>query len=292
MSNGYILVTPCKNEEENLSNLISSVASQTVRPVIWVIVDDGSTDKTPQIIEKSQKEYIWIRSIRTTGEKRDRGLHLADVMKTGFDHAITYCEKNEIAYDYLGNIDGDLTVQSVFFENLIREFGKNPKLGMASGGTDHIIGEKIVRAKVSVDEPSGGHMLIRKECFTSCGGIPLSYAVDSVLKAKVRLKGWETRRFENNIALEIRDTGSSEGYWKGYLEAGKAAYFININPFHIFLKSILFVYKIHIVSGIAYLVGYFGDLIKRKEQFEDDEIKKYFWNKWKQAYKHYKWGIV
>lgn len=287
MSNDYIIITPCKNEEKNLPNLVDSIASQTVKPILWVIVDDKSTDNTPQIIKQAQKEYNWIQTIQTNGKKRDRGLHLASVMKAGFDYAVSYCEKIGITYGYLGNIDGDLTLDSTFFENLIKEFDKNPKLGIASGGTKHFIGNKIVHAKVSVNEPSGGHMLIRRECFYACGGIPISYAVDSVLKAKARLKGWETRRFEENVATEIRDVGNAEGYWKGYLEAGRADYYINKNPLHAFFKSLIYLYNKLNISGIAYLCGYFGDLIKRKEQLKDDEIRNYFWNKWKRVYRKY-----
>lgn len=284
MSNNYIIITPCKNEEKSLPNLIESIASQTVRPVLWVIVDDRSMDNTSEIIKNAQKNYYWIQTIQTNGFKRDLGLHLADVIKTGFDYATSYCEKTRLTYNYIGNVDADLTLESTFFENLMKEFNKNPKLGIASGGTKHIIGNKIKHAKVSVNEPSGGHMLIRKECYLSFGGITLSYAVDAVLKAKARLKGWETKRFEDNIATEIRDVNSAEGYWKGYLEAGRAAYFINIHPIHAFFRSIYILHKKNNISAIAYLVGYLGDTIKRKEQLEDKEIKNYFWNKWKKVY--------
>lgn len=281
MSENYFIITPCKNEEKNLPKLIESIASQTVRPVLWVIVDDGSTDNTSLIIENAQEEYNWIHYIKTTGIKRDLGIHLAEVIKIGFDYAIDYLEKNRLIYTFMGNVDGDLTLATTFFENIIKEFNKNTKLGIASGGTKHIIGNKIIFAKVPVDEPSGGHMLIRKECYEDCGGIPLSRAVDSVLKAKARLKGWETRRFEENIAIEIRDVCAAEGYWKGYLESGKAHYFINMNPFHVIFRGIRVIYKKHNISGVAYIIGYFTEMILKKEQFEDSEVKNYFWNKWK-----------
>lgn len=284
MYNSYIIITPCKNEEKNLPHLIESITSQTVRPILWVIVDDRSTDNTSEIIKNAQKKCHWIQTIQTNGIKRDLGLHLAEVIKTGFDYATSYCEKMKLMYNYIGNVDADLTLDSTFYENLIEEFNKNPKLGIASGGTKHIIGNKIKHAKVSVNEPSGGHMLIRKDCYLSCGGITVSYAVDAVLKAKARLKDWETKRFEDNIATEIRDASSVDGYWKGYLEAGRAAYFINIHPIHAFYRSLEILCKINNISAIAYQIGYFGDTIKRKEQLKDNEIKNYFWNKWRKIY--------
>ena len=284
----YIIRTSCKDEGKNLPHLIDSIASQTIRPVLWVITDDGSIDNTPTIINEAEEKYDWIKSIRLNSSKRDLGLHYANVMKRGFDYAISYCKEKGLEYNYLGNVDGDLTLEKTFFENLMNEFVKNPRLGIASGGTNHIIGSHIVHAKVSVDEPSGGHMLIRRECFEECRGIPRSYAIDSVLKAKARLKGWITQRFEENIATEIRDVGSAEGYWKGALNGGRGSYFLNLNPAHVLIKSMIYSFKKPYYRGIAYLYGYFSEFINRKEQIDDDEIKKYFWNKWKTKVYHFR----
>ena len=278
----YIIVTPCKNEGKNLPNLIKSVTSQSIKPVLWVIVDDGSNDDTPQILEEAKAKYGWIKSIRLDGiRKRDLGPHFASVIKRGFDFAIEYCERNGIEYNYLCILDADIILESTFYENIIKEFEKDPRLGIASGGTKHIVGDEIIYAKLSIDEPSGGHMVIRRECFEECGGVPLSYACDSVLKAKARLRGWKTRRFEENVATEIRDVSSAEGYWKGLMHNGREAYYLNIHPIHVLLKAIRYSLKRPYYLGIAYLLGYFASFIQRKEQIEDEEIRQYFWNKWK-----------
>lgn len=281
-SRRYIVVTPCKDEGENLPDLIESMVAQTVRPVVWVIVDDGSTDDTPDIVESAMKTQDWIQSIRLDSTVRDLGLHLAGVMKKGFDHTISYCKENDLEYRYLGNLDGDLTLPSTFYENLMVEFEKDPELGIASGGTKHIIGDRIKYAKPSINEPSGGHMLIRRECFDGIGGIPLSYAVDSVIKAKVRLRGWKTRRFEENIATEIRDVNAAEGYWKGFVYNGKSSYYLNINPIHVMARVVMYSFRKPYYLGIAYLVGYLGSLVRGKERINDPEIGRYFWNKWKE----------
>ena len=283
----YVIVTPVKNEGVIFSSLVQSMASQTLKPVLWVIVDDGSTDNTPEIIRKAQEEYNWILSIQMNSSKRDLGLHIASVIRTGFDFAIEYCKKNRVDYSYLGNVDGDLTLEHTFFANLIKEFEKDPELGIASGGTNHIIGDKIIHAKLREDEPSGGHMLIRKRCFEECGGILLTYAWDSVLKAKARLRGWNTKRFEDNIATEIRDVCSAEGYWKGFFHSGKSDYYLSYNPIHVLIKGIIYSFKKNWYTGFAYLAGYLDSIMRRERQIEDKEIKKYFWGNWKSScYKH------
>jgi len=278
----YIIVTPCKNEGDNLPKLIQSVAEQSIRPVLWVIIDDGSTDNTSEIIKEAKEKYRWIKNIRLDSSKRDLGLHYASIVIKGLNFAVEYCKKNGIDYSYVGNLDGDLTLEHTFFENIIREFEMDSKLGVASGGTKHIIGNRVIHAKVEIDEPSGGHMLIRRECFEECEGFPLSYSPDSVLKAKARLRGWKTKRFEKSMATEIRDVHAAEGYWKGYVLKGKSAYYVNLNPIHMLIKSIMYIFiRRPYYIGLAYFLGYFSDFIRRKEQINDDEIKEYFWNKWK-----------
>ena len=281
-SRSYIVVTPCKNEGENLPDLIESVVAQTVRPVVWVIVDDGSSDDTPNIIEGAMKTHDWIRSTRLDSVVRDLGLHLADVVEKGFDYAISYGKENELEYDYLGNLDGDLILPPTFYENLMVEFEKDHRLGIASGGTKHIIGDRVRYANLSVNEPSGGHMLIRKECFEECGGVPLSYSIDSVLKARARIRGWKTRRFEANVATEIRDVHAAEGYWKGFIYRGRSSYYLNINPLHVIARIVMYSFRKPYYSGIAYLVGYFCSVVRREKRIDDEDVKRYFRNKWKE----------
>ncbi len=264
---------------------------QTIRPLVWVIINDGSTDNTPAILKEYKIRYKWIKDINLVKSPRDIGLHLAEIMKKGFTYAIDFCEEKRLEYNYLGNVDADLTLPSTFFENLMNEFEKNPRLGIASGGTDHIIGNKKIRARLSKNEPSGGHMLILKACFEECGGMPISYLADSVLKAKAKLRGWITMRFEENIAIEIRDVDSAEGSWKGFVKSGKGSYYINHNTLHVAGRIIKYSIKRPYYGGIAYLAGYLGSLIERNKKIDDEEIRNYFWNKWRENLKSRNNGV-
>jgi len=89
----YVIITPAKNEERSLPDLIQSVVNQTVKPVLWVIVDDGSIDYTPEIIKEAKEKHKWIQCIRLKGSVRDRGMHLANVIRKGIEFAYEYCEK-------------------------------------------------------------------------------------------------------------------------------------------------------------------------------------------------------
>jgi glycosyltransferase involved in cell wall biosynthesis/peptidoglycan/xylan/chitin deacetylase (PgdA/CDA1 family) len=278
----YIVVTPCKNEARNLPRLIESLVSQRIKPALWVIIDDGSIDGTFEIIRDAEKKYKWIKGIglKATISKRDRGTHLANVMRTGFDFAVKYSMETGIKFDYLSNVDGDIILEPAFFEKVVGELKKEPLQGIAIGTTRYIFDDRIVDVIDGENEPPGGHMVIRRECYEECNGIPISYAVDSALKAKARLGGWKTKKF-NAIAIEERPVHSAEGYWKGYKEKGEAAYYLNLNPLHIVFSAVRYLFKRPYYIGIAYFVSYFGCLMRKKEKVEDKELKQYFRNKWK-----------
>ena len=280
---GYILITAAKNEGENLPKLIKSVVEQTIKPLIWVIIDDGSMDNTPQLLKEARDKYEWIQSIRLEeGTERDLGFHLSSVVKRAFEFAVGYCTRNGLDYEYMGNVDGDIIIEKMFFEKIITEFEKDDKLGIAGSGTQYIIDGKITQPEGGEDEPSGGDMLIRRECFEDCGGIQITWGWDGTLKAKAKIRGWKVKRFEYVKALETRYVGSVEGYWERFKHKGEAGYYFNLNPIHVILKSItMILHSSPRYIGIAFLMGYLSAFIRRKDKIEDEEIRRFFWNKWK-----------
>lgn len=271
----YILVTPAKNEEKKLPVTISSIENQTVKPALWVIVDDGSTDNTPQIIEAAKKNHPWIKSISLNESPRDLRIHYAAVCIAGLNYAIEYCKGNKIEYEYIGIVDADMSLVKTYFGSLINEFLRDPKLGIASGGTWVIVKGKEVQLQLREDIPSGGHRLWRKECFEETGGCPLTYAVDSVSNVKAKLRGWKVKRFEEYKATQARATSSAEGLWKGWKTEGEAMYYLGAHPLFAILRAIRYLFKKPYYIGLAYLVGYLYSYINKKQQINDEEIRYY-----------------
>lgn len=289
----YLLITPCKNEIDNLPKLIESVLNQAIRPIIWVIVDDGSTDGSLAVEKEASKNYPWIHILEINEEsKRDLGPHLSLIVKKGFEYAMYLSDEHKLDYQFVGNLDADLSIPRSFFKELMDEFESDSKLGAASGGIKLTKNNQIVHVTgLPEDEPSGGDMLIRKKCYEECNGIPVTYSWDSVFKAKVRLKGWRTKRFEKIVALESRDVSNAEGYWNGYIKYGQSSYYLNFHPIHALLKGVLYVSQKPYYIGVAFVIGYFKDFLLRKDQVADEELKTYFKSKWKVAIKNYlPWG--
>ena len=272
----YIIATPAKNEEKNLPSTIRSIERQTIKPAVWVIIDDGSTDNTPQIIEAAKKKHTWIKSIcLTKGKKRDLGIHYSCICTSGLNYAIEYCKRNKIEYEYIGTVDADMSLESTYFENLIKKFERDPKLGIASGGTWVSISGKEVQLEMREDIPCGGHRLWRKKWYEECGGVPISYASDSVSNIKAKLNGWKVKRFEGYKATQARRTSSAEGLWKGWKTEGAAMYHIGFPPQFATLRAIRYLFTKPYYIGLAYLLGYLQSYINKKPRINDEEVRYY-----------------
>lgn len=280
--NDYILVTPCKNEEESLPKLAESVINQTIRPKLWVIVDDGSTDRTPELLQGLAASQSWIKIIRLSEKPRDLGIHVAHVYRTGFDYAIEYCLNNEIEYGYIGSVDADIILDSNYFELLIHEFDINEDLGICSGHVGNIIDDEVVWSDFRVDLPSGGARLWLKKCFENTSGYLLTCSPDSVSNVKAKIKGWDTRVFDTAKAISTRPYSSAEGQWKGYEKLGANNYFIGYVPLHALLKGTKMLYSrtgyFKTGVGIAYICGYLSKYFKRAPRIEDNDILGYYRN--------------
>ena len=286
-TDGYILVTPCKNEQENLRALIDSVRLQSLKPRLWVIVDDGSTDNSPKIIVEASKKYSWIKSIRLGESSRDINFRYSFVCVQGFDEALRLSKNLRINYNYVALLDADIKLESSYFEKLIEKMIDNPKLGVISGGIyyEKKAGKDIEEEKTFVYEkmysnrPMGAARLWRKQAFIQSGGYMNTCSPDSVSNIKVQNRGWDIRQFPEIRVIQTRETSSAEGLWKGYKAKGEAGHYIGTSPSLALIKSLKFLFKPPFYISLAYLSGYMHSWIKGKLRINDPEITEYYSNK-------------
>ncbi|MDD3110935.1 MAG: glycosyltransferase family 2 protein [Methanofollis liminatans] len=272
----YILVTPAKDEGANLPSVIASVAAQTIQPEVWLILDDGSTDATPRILQEAVSIYPWIRILRLPPHPRDITFHYSYVCKMGFDEIIRFCTANNIHYQYIGLLDGDTEVSDWYFETLIRTMEENASLGIVSGRIHHRIDGVLTWNKSNEHRPAGTGRLWRKECFFESGGYPIEPSPDSISNIKAKRRGWKIRKCKEAVAVERRMTSGADGLWHGYKMRGKTAYYLNKRPLSILMNSAYFTIRTPHYTGAAYLYGYLHDLAQKKKQIEDEEIKNYY----------------
>lgn len=274
----YLLVTPAKNEEQNLPEVSKSVIGQKLKPELWIIVDDGSTDKTPYILEELKASYSWIQSIRLPPRPRDITFHYSYVCKQGFDYVLEYCRENNLEFEYIGLLDADTVLEEHYFGKLLAEFGKDKSLGIVSGGVYYDTNEKLSLEVTTKSLPRGTGRIWRKECFLETGGYQVEPSPDSISNIKALTRGWRLMQYTDVVQIQKRKTSAAEGLWSGYVKNGWMAYYLGKNPLIALTNVLYFSMKSPYYTGVAYCWGYFSSAIRREKKIQDPEIRAYYRN--------------
>lgn len=207
MKTDYVLITPARNEEAYIEKTVQSVISQTILPEKWVIVSDGSTDCTDEIVKRYGASHDFIELLRReTDEERNFGSKVYAI-QAGLERL------NGVEYGFIGNLDADISFESSYYEDVLKEFQANPKLGIG-GGILFDLGEKWVRLYSSTSwSVCGAIQMFRRQCYEDIGGyLPLQRGgVDAVAEVMARMQEWEVRTFPDIKVLHHRPTGSSYG---------------------------------------------------------------------------------
>ena len=259
----YVLITPARNEEAFIEQTIQSVISQTVLPKKWVIVSDGSTDRTDAIVQAYLPEYEWMELVRMP-EHRDRNF----AAKVSCFNAGYMCLKG-VDYDIIGNLDADISFEKLYMAFLLSKFEANPRLGVA--GTPFVergIGTYDYKY-TNVEHVSGACQLFRRACFEEIGGyIPIKGGgIDWVAVTSARWKGWQTRTFEEKNCLHHRPMGTGGASVLGArFKLGKEDYYLGGHPVWAFFRAVFQAKeKPYVVGGLWLYAGYlFGAFTRIK----------------------------
>ena len=269
----YILITPAKNEASHIKATIESVTSQTILPQKWVIVDDGSTDNTSQIVEQYLPQFDFIELIHLQSSDRDFSSKVK-AFNRGYE-AIKHSE-----FDFIGNLDADITFSSRFYEQLISEFLKNPKLGIAGGFImEEYNGKLKNRPGNSIDSVAGGVQMFRRKCFLEVNGyLLLKYGYeDMVSQTFAKMHGWHVKSFPHIPAIHHGKQSylTLNSFLRFYRE-GVSEYLVGYHPlFEIFKFLNRLLKKPIFIGSILRLWGYFVSALNpgTKHVTSDEFIK-------------------
>lgn len=249
----YVLITPARNEEENIEKVIKSMITQTVLPKKWVVISDGSTDGTDDIVKKYSVEHRWIELQRMPEHSDRQFAAKVSSFNKGYESV------RKLDYEIIGNLDADITFDQEYFEFLIDKFAENPRLGVA--GTPFVENGKHYDYRfTNVEHVSGGCQLFRRRCFEEIGGyVPIKGGgIDWVAVTTARMKGWRTRTFTEKTCLHHRKIGTgNNSVLMSWFKQGCKDYFLGNHPLWEMFRTFYQMSKRpYIIGGSLLLFGY------------------------------------
>ncbi len=272
----YLLITPCRNEEEYIQITIDSIGAQTIPPACWVIVDDGSTDRTPEILKAASEKYPFIKVIsRQDRGKRAVGPGVIEAFNDGLD---SVCLEE---YDYLCKLDADLGIPETYFENMMIRMEDDPLLGNISGKTYiNVHGDKWVSERMGDENAIGPAKFYRRECFEDIGGFVPQASWDGIDGHRCRMLGWIASSVDDpEIVLKhYRPQGSSQkSIWTGRKRWGRGKYYMGSSLAYVIAVSVFRAKEYpYIVGGFGIFCGYLWAMLTRAPRYDDRAYLKFF----------------
>jgi glycosyltransferase involved in cell wall biosynthesis len=266
----YVLITPARNEEKHIEQLIQSMIAQTALPTKWVIVNDGSTDATAALVQPYLEKHPWIELVNLPTHRDRTFAAKVYAFNAGFEKV-----KN-LEYEVIGNLDSDVSFDPDYCEFLLNKFEADPRLGVAgtifredgySSATDSFEGQNHV---------AGGCQLFRRQCFEEIGGYVPNKAggIDWIAVTTARMKGWTTRSFREKFFFHYRSLGTAErSLLASTFSYGEKDYYLGGHPvWEAFRVAYRATKKPYLVGGIALYSGYLSAFARRMKRPVSNEL--------------------
>src|SRR5215510_6829654 len=272
----YVLVSPCRDESQHMRRTLDSVAAQTVPPALWIVVDDGSTDATPAILDEYASKLPYLRVVRRVDRgQRSVGPGVVEAFYAGLDTI------NLDEFPFLCKLDLDLDLPPLYFEILLGMMKANPRLGTVSGKPWFF----DPRRGALVPEGSGDEMSVgmtkfyRVACFKEIGGFVRQVMWDGIDCHRARMLGWiaESVDLEPYRFIHLRPQGASQkGIVTGRLRAGFGHYFMGTSPIYYLGVAVrMSVSHPVMIGSAAMLWGYFTSWLKGLPRYDDLEFRRF-----------------
>lgn len=269
----YVVITPARNEARFIELEIKSMIAQTALPLKWIIVSDGSTDGTDEIVQKYAMEHPWIELV-TMPPRTER--HFA-----GKVHAFNagYQKVKQLRYDGICSLDADLSFDPEYFSFLLAKMAEDPALGLVGTPFKDQASPIYDYRFVSIEHVSGACQLFRRECFEEIGGyVPIKLGcIDHIAVVSCRMKGWKTRTFPEKICLHHREMGTAQqGLLMARFKNGRQDYLVGNHPLWQFSRMLYQMTKRPVVlGGIMLMSGYLWSMAKRVKRPVSPELIKF-----------------
>jgi biofilm PGA synthesis N-glycosyltransferase PgaC len=270
-----LLVTPARDEAIHLERTIRAVAAQTQRPDLWLVVDDGSTDATPEILARAAAELPFLRILRVPQEESSDSDRLAVAAEArAFNCALETVDLDD--YTHVGKLDADVELPTEYFERLLERFDREPLLGVAGGGLLERGRGGWQPAKVPAYHVRGALKLYSRECFAAIGGVEERLGWDTIDETYARMAGFATRSFPQLSARHHRPVATRGGTLRGRARHGQCAYILRYGGWWVTLRSLkVACSRPYGLSGLAFLYGYVRAALRHEDRVEDERFRRF-----------------
>lgn len=267
----YVIVTPVRDEEKHIESTLQSVTTQTIVPAQWIIVDDGSSDRTPEIVKQYAASTPWMRLVqRPNRGARKSGGGVIEAFYDGYN-AI---ERKD--WEFIVKLDGDLTFDSDYFEKCFQHFENDPKLGVGGGDIYHQIeGERKVESNPKF-HVRGATKIYRRACWEAIGGLLKAPGWDTIDEVKANMLGWKSYSFGELHLIHHRFTGTADGLLRNRIKHGLACYISGYHPLFLAASCVSrLMQKPYVAGSIAIGYGFLKGYWTRTPRVNDSQFIKY-----------------
>jgi glycosyltransferase involved in cell wall biosynthesis len=249
----YIVIIPARNEEKYIGATLESLVGQMCAPLVILVVDDGSTDSTSDIVKQYAREHPSVKLfIRSNRGYRFTGPGVIEAFYEGIESL------GDCNYDYLAKLDADCEFPPDYFSRILAEFQRNPKLGICGGMLYDRTEKGLKRNWHPVHHIRGATKIYRRSCFVDIGGLERLLGWDVLDELTARFKGWQAYTIESLPFVTNRKAGEPIGFWKRWTNAGRIAYMLHSSFIYLLAKAIRrCINKPYILGGLLIMVGYF-----------------------------------
>lgn len=269
----YVVITPVRDEVQYIEKTIVSVISQTILPVEWVIVDDGSTDGTGAVLDKYSARFTWMKIVhRTNRGYRSAGGGVVEAFYDGYS-AIT--QRN---FEFISKLDGDLSFSTDYFERCLARFLKQKRLGIAGGmvcyddgwqAKEEAVGDPLFHVR-------GAVKIYRRACWDQISPLVRAPGWDTIDEVKANMLGWNSRTFRDIIVIQHKPTGRADGNWRNWYKNGRANYISGYHPIFMLGKCIRRMLRNPFsLEAITLWIGFCSGYTNRIPQIEDQDVIRY-----------------
>lgn len=270
----YLIISPCRDEALYMRRTLDSVIAQSVRPSRWIIVDDGSTDETPDILADYQARHEWITVItRKDRGQRSVGPGVIEAFYAG------YKAINPDDFDYLCKLDLDLELPPRYFEFLMLRMAAEPRIATCSGKAYVADNGRLLEEWHGDDTSIGASKFYRVECFKAIGGFVREVMWDGIDCHHCRMKGWIACSFGDPELrfLHLRPEGSSQrGVYSGRYRHGYGQYFMGTGIVYMAVAAIYRMgQKPYVAGGITIFWGWLASALMRKPRYRDPMFRRF-----------------